>query len=144
MSVKDRWVDLREHVLNVPAACWWYGPSKPNSLASTDGGFTPTTSMADSGGKLGTDPRVGLSSCCGLCWKSFFSGAVTLSIAVDDFMKGCYVLTAWDMYGLGPYTDWARDACDVLVRFPLQGVHRFESPWLLDMRTACSWQSSHS
>jgi hypothetical protein len=28
--------------------------------------------------------------------------------------------------------------------FPLQGVHRFESPWLLDMSTSCLWQSSHS
>jgi hypothetical protein len=28
--------------------------------------------------------------------------------------------------------------------FPLQGVHRFESPWLLDMSITYSWQSSHS
>jgi hypothetical protein len=26
--------------------------------------------------------------------------------------------------------------------FPLQGVHRFESPRLSDMSTACLWQSS--
>jgi hypothetical protein len=32
-----------------------------------------------------------------------------------------------------PYADWAWNACDVLVRFPLQGVHRFESPRLSDM-----------
>jgi hypothetical protein len=28
--------------------------------------------------------------------------------------------------------------------FPLQDVHRFESPQLLDMSTACLWQSSRS
>jgi hypothetical protein len=28
--------------------------------------------------------------------------------------------------------------------FPLQGVHRFESPRLSDMSTACLWQSSRS
>jgi hypothetical protein len=26
--VKDRWVGLHEQVLNVPIACWCYGPSK--------------------------------------------------------------------------------------------------------------------
>jgi hypothetical protein len=28
VSVKDRWVGLHEQVLNVPIACWCYGPSK--------------------------------------------------------------------------------------------------------------------
>jgi hypothetical protein len=32
-----------------------------------------------------------------------------------------------------PYADWAWDAYGVLIRFPLQGVHRFESPRLSDM-----------
>jgi hypothetical protein len=29
-----------------------------------------------------------------LCQEPFFSEAVVLSIVVDDFMKGCYALTA--------------------------------------------------
>jgi hypothetical protein len=31
-----------------------------------------------------------------------------------------------------PYADHGWDAYDVLIRFPLQGVHQFESPRLLD------------
>jgi hypothetical protein len=50
--------------------------------------------MAGSGEKQGTDPRIGQASCCGLCREPFFSGAVALSIVVDDFVKVCYVLTA--------------------------------------------------
>jgi hypothetical protein len=36
---------------------------------------------------------IGQPSCCGLCRKPFFSGAVALSIAVDNFAKGFYTLT---------------------------------------------------
>jgi hypothetical protein len=50
--------------------------------------------MAILGEKLGTDLRIGQSACCGLCQEAFFWGAVALHIAVDDFTKGCYVLTA--------------------------------------------------
>jgi hypothetical protein len=39
----------------------------------------------------------------------------------DDFVKGCYALTAWDTYGLRPYADWAWDACGVLVGFSPAG-----------------------
>jgi hypothetical protein len=94
VSVKDRWVGPREQVLNVPIACRRYGPDKPSSMSSIEGVFTPTTSIAILGEKLGTDLQIGQSVCYGLCRESFFSGAVTLSIAVVDFAKGCYVLTA--------------------------------------------------
>jgi hypothetical protein len=50
--------------------------------------------MASSGEKLGMDLRIGQPLCCGLCRESFFSGAMALCIAVDDFAKGCYALTA--------------------------------------------------
>jgi hypothetical protein len=70
-----------------------YGPNKPNSLPSTEGGFTPTTSMAGSGEKLGMDPWIGQPSGCGLCQESFFSRAVALFIAADDYAKGCYMWT---------------------------------------------------
>jgi hypothetical protein len=49
--------------------------------------------MAVLGEKLGTDPRIDQPTWCGLCREPFFSGAVALPIAVDDFAKGCYALT---------------------------------------------------
>jgi hypothetical protein len=112
---------LHEQVLNIQITCRWYRPSKPSSLTSTEGGFTPTASMAGLGEKLGTDPWIGQPSCCGLCWEPFFSGVVALSFAIDDLRKGCYVLTTWDTYGLGLYVDRAWDACGVLVRFSPAG-----------------------
>jgi hypothetical protein len=77
--------------LNVLIACQRYGPSKPSSLPSTEGGFTPTTLMAVLREKLGTDLWIGQLSCCGLGREPFFSGAVALSIFVDDFIKVCYM-----------------------------------------------------
>jgi hypothetical protein len=37
------------------------------------------------------------------------------------------------MYGLGPYANQEWRAYGMLFGFPLQGVHRFESPQLSDM-----------
>jgi hypothetical protein len=68
----------------------------------------------------------------------FFLGAVYSSNAVDDFTKCCYMRTTWDTYGRGPYTDRMWNVCDVLIKFSLQGVHRFELPQLSDMSSACS------
>jgi hypothetical protein len=56
-------------------------------------GFAHTTSMDVLGEKLGTDLRIGQPTCCGLCQGSFFSGALALLNYVDDYAKGCYVLT---------------------------------------------------
>jgi hypothetical protein len=53
----------------------------------------PTISLAGSGEKLGMNPQIGQPSYCGLCREPFFSGAVALSIAVDDGAKGCYMWT---------------------------------------------------
>jgi hypothetical protein len=57
--VKDRWIGPHEQVLNVPITYWYYGPSKPSSLTSTEGDFTLTASMVGLGEKLGTDPQIG-------------------------------------------------------------------------------------
>jgi hypothetical protein len=81
----DRWVAPREQVLNIPIVCQRYGPGNPSGQPPTEGGFTPTASMAVLGEKLGMDPWIG---------QSFFSRVVALSIAIDDFTKGCYALTA--------------------------------------------------
>jgi hypothetical protein len=96
-------------------------------------GFAPTTSMTVLGEKLGMDPWIGHPACCGLYREPFFSGAVAQLNSVDVYTKNCYALTAWDTYSLGPYADWAWEACGVLVGFSLQGVHRFKSPRLSDM-----------
>jgi hypothetical protein len=80
-------------------------PSKPSNSHSTVGDFTPTASMADFGEKLGMDLQIGRPSCYGLCRELFFSGAVALSIAVDDGVKSCYMWNTLDMYGIGPYAD---------------------------------------
>jgi hypothetical protein len=48
-----------------------YGPSKSSNLPSTEGGFSPTASMAGSGEKLGTNPRISQPSCGGLCREHF-------------------------------------------------------------------------
>jgi hypothetical protein len=82
-----------------------YEPSKPSSLISTEGGFTLTASMASSGEKLSMDSWTSQPLCCRMCREPFFSGAVALSIAVDDFVKGCYMWTTLDMYGREPYVD---------------------------------------
>jgi hypothetical protein len=51
-------------------------------------GFAPTTSMVVLGEKLGMDPWIGQSSCCGLGREPFFSGAIALLNSVDDYAKG--------------------------------------------------------
>jgi hypothetical protein len=93
MLAKDRWVGPREQVFNLLIACRSYGPSKASSLPSTEGGFTPTTSVVALGEKLGTDPWINRLLCWGLGREPFFSGAVALSNAVDVFADGCYALT---------------------------------------------------
>jgi hypothetical protein len=81
MSVKDQWVGPCEQVLNALIIA----------------------SMAILGEKLGMDPWIDQPACCGLCQEPFFSGAVVLLDSVDDYAKGCYALTMFDTYGLGPY-----------------------------------------
>jgi hypothetical protein len=116
-----------------------YRPSKPSNRLSTEAWLFPTASLAVVGEKLGMYQQIGQLACYGFCRQPFFSGLVDLFKSVDDCAKGCYALTTWNMYGSGPYTDCAWDACGMLVRFsPLQGVHRFESPWLSNMSNRLS------
>jgi hypothetical protein len=142
MWVKDRWVGTCEQVLNVLITYWCYGPSKPSSPPSTSVWLFPIASLAVMEEKLGTDPWIGQPSCHGSGREPLLSGEVDSFNSVDDCVKGCYAWTAWDTYGRGPYADWAQDVCGVLIRFLLQGVHRFESPWLSNMsnRLSCGCQ----
>jgi hypothetical protein len=111
MSIKDQWVGFCKQVLNVPIACWWYGPSKPTSLPSTYAWLCPpTASLVGSGEKLGTDLWIGQPACCGLCEEPLFSEAVALLNSIDDYVKGCYTWITWDTYGRG-HTWTKRVAC---------------------------------
>jgi hypothetical protein len=55
---------------------------------STEGGLTPTASMIASERETEYGPPYRSE-----CREPFFSGAVALSIAIDDFAKGCYTWT---------------------------------------------------
>jgi hypothetical protein len=91
VSVKHRWVDPREQVLNVPIACWSYGPSKPSSLSSTEAWLKSTASLVGLGEKYGIDSWIGQPACCGLCQESFFSGAVRSVQICRRLVKGFHV-----------------------------------------------------
>jgi hypothetical protein len=65
------------------------------------------------------DPWIGHPSYCGLGQEPIFLGAVALLNSVDDYTKGCYALSMWDMYGQVPDVDRAWDVCGMVVRFPL-------------------------
>jgi hypothetical protein len=85
---------LHEQVLSIQIACRCYGPNKSSSWLSTEVCLFPTASLAIVGEKLCTDSQIRQSSSCGLCRELFFSGVVDLYKSVDDFVKGCYALTA--------------------------------------------------
>jgi hypothetical protein len=56
VSVKDRWVGPPRASVECTNRMLVYGPSKPSGLSSTEGGFTPTTSMVASGRETGYGP----------------------------------------------------------------------------------------
>jgi hypothetical protein len=78
--------------LNILTSYRSHGADKPSTLASTEGGFTPTASIVALGED--TDPQIGQPSCCELGREPFLLGLVALSIVVDDFTKCCYALTS--------------------------------------------------
>jgi hypothetical protein len=88
----------------------------------------PPTSLAGSGEKLGTEPRIDQSTCCGLCREPFFSGAVGSIQICRRLTKGCHVRGPPVGSVCRAYVDWrGKRTCRVGRVFPLQGVHRFES-----------------
>jgi hypothetical protein len=66
--------------------------------------------MAGSGEKLGIDPQIGQPTRWKLCREPFFSGGVTLSIAVGDFIKGSHVWRLPTESIRRAYVDW-REKC---------------------------------
>jgi hypothetical protein len=96
-------------------------------------GFAPTASLADSGEKLGTDPRIGqwrAVDCVGSPSSREQWACSTLSMTRERLPRMGTTRRkrtpgvrgqAWEAY----VTCWSG--------FPLHGVHRFKSPQLLDM-----------
>jgi hypothetical protein len=69
-------------------------PGKHSSQLLTEAYLFPTTSLTVMGEKLGMDLWTGQLLCCELGREPFFSGAVDAFKSVDDYTKGCFVLTA--------------------------------------------------
>jgi hypothetical protein len=128
VSIKDRSVGPHEQVLNVLIVYWCYEPSEPSSRPSIVLGFAPTASLAGSGEKLGTDPRI--------------SQRHTVDYVGSPSSREQWAYSILSMtHERSPRTETARRkrTLDVLglawdaymacwSGFPLQGVHRFESP----------------
>jgi hypothetical protein len=99
--------------------------------------FASTASLVDSGEKQGMNPQISQLMCCGLYQEPFFSGAVALLNSVDDYKK--YAI--YEPREIRMVFDHTRTEHGKRVTywsdFPLQRVHRFESPRLSDMSIAC-------
>jgi hypothetical protein len=142
LSVKDRWVDPREQVLNVLIACWYM------DLVSL---------VAWHQQRVALPPL--------LQWpaqeRNWIRTRGLVSHRAVDYVKSPFSREQWLCPSL-LMTSWKvviRGPCEIRIvdghtrtkhekhmacwsGFPLQGVHRFESPWLSDMSTACLCQSS--
>jgi hypothetical protein len=111
-----------------------YEPSKPSSLTSTEGGFTPTISMVSLGEKLGTDQSVVM------LWigsRVFFSREQWLCPPLLMTSRKVVIHEPREIRMVDDHTRTERGkrvAC--WSDFPIEGMHRFESPRLLDMSTA--------
>jgi hypothetical protein len=68
--------------------------SKTSSWLSIEACLFPTASLVVVGEKLNMNPRIRWSSSCELYREHFFSWVVDLYKSVDDFTKGCHMLTA--------------------------------------------------
>jgi hypothetical protein len=119
VSVKDHSVGPHKQVLNVPIACRLYGPGKPSSWSPSEAWLTLPASLAGSGEKLGTDPRIGQPACCGSCREPFFSGAVRSVQIYRRPMKGCHVRGPPTRSVHRAYVDWrGKRTCHVGWIFP--------------------------
>jgi ribonuclease I len=67
---------------------------KPSSWLSIEACLFHTASLVVMGDKLGTDPWTSQSACYGLSQEPFFSETVGLFKSIDNYVKGCYALTA--------------------------------------------------
>jgi hypothetical protein len=142
VSVKDRWVGPCAQVLNVLIACRWYRPSKSSSLLSTDVWLSPLLHwLAQERNWVWTHGSV--SRCVVDCVRNPFSREQWLCPTLSTTRErlpctgtACRKRTSdvrgltWEVY----VSYWSG--------FPLQGVHRIESPWHSDMSIVCLWQSS--
>jgi hypothetical protein len=104
---------LRTDGLAVVSKYWTYWshagdmcPINRCSLLPIDDWLFPTASISVVEEKLGTDPRISQSACCGLGWEPFFLGAVDPFNSIDDFVKGCHLLGLPTGSVQVAYMDW--------------------------------------
>jgi hypothetical protein len=145
VSVKDRGVGICEQVLNVSIICWWYGPSKPSSLPSTEACLKSTALLVGLGEKLDTDPRIGQPTCCELCQESFFTGVVGSMQIYRRLVKSYHVRGLPTGSVRRAYVDWrGKRTCYVDQVFPCRVYidlnHHDSRIWVI----ICSWLPSSS
>jgi hypothetical protein len=83
-----------------------FSPTPPSSWSSSGAWLTPPASLAGSGEKLGTDPRISQPTCCGLCREPFFSGVVGSVQIYRHPVKGCHVRRLLARSVRRTYVDW--------------------------------------
>jgi hypothetical protein len=104
-----------------------------------------TALMAGLGEKLGTDLWIDQPARWRLCQEHFFSGAVALSIVVDDFIKGYHIRGSPTGSVHQTYVDWCgKRTCRVgrvfSCRVYIDSNHRDSRIWV----TTCLWLPSSS
>jgi hypothetical protein len=146
MSVKERWVGPREQVLNVPIAYWY---------------MSPVSLVVCRQQRVVYPPPHYFNGC--LRERNWVQTHGSVSHHVMDYVGSSFsreqwlctslLTTSWKVAIRGP-----REICMVeghtwiehgkcvtcWLSFSLQGVHRFKSPRLSNMSTACLWKSSRS
>jgi hypothetical protein len=79
----------------------------------------PPASLASLGEKLGIDPQIDQSACCGLCREPFFSGAVGSVQICRHLTKGCHIRGLPVGSVRWAYVDWhGKRMCHVGWVFP--------------------------
>jgi hypothetical protein len=112
-SVKDRWVDTREQVLNILIICCRYVPSKLTS--STDDWLSLLLKWLCWKRNWVADLRINQTVCWRLCREPFFSGVVGSVQLCRVSVKCCHI---WG-YLQKAYIDWHRKrTCRVYQIFP--------------------------
>jgi hypothetical protein len=143
MSVKDRWVDLCEQVLNVSVACWWYGPNKPSSRPSIDAWLCLHCFIGWLGRETGYGPVDRSADALWIVSGALFLGSSGFAQLCQWLIKGYHVRGLPTESVRRAYVDWRGkrtwhvgrvSPCRVYI----DSNHYDSRIWV----TACLWQSS--
>jgi hypothetical protein len=144
VSIKDRWIDLCEQVLNVSIACRRYEPGKPSSRSSIEGWLCSHCFNSCLGRKIGYRPVdrsavvlwIGSGALFREQWPCLTLLTTTWMVTIRWSRK---IRMVWD------HTQTEREMRVVCwLGFPYRVYinlnHRDSRIWV----TTCSWQSSRS